>query len=330
MTSSSTSGAFRWGIIGPGKIAKTFAADITTYTSQTVAAVGSRDLSRAQEFATKFGALAYGSYEEVVLADVDAIYVATPHQLHADNSILALRAGKPVLCEKPFAATLQQATEMVKVAREKKLLLMEGMWSRYLPHYAIVRELIANNEIGEVIHIQADHGQYLRPENYIRHHSPESAGGALLDLGVYPISLTTMLLGRPHEIKAVATLTPRGVDDTTSIALRFHSGAHALLTTTFTAKTPCTATIVGSHGVIEISGDFYTPQKIRLQRRGKDEQIFESNYVGHGIREQALYFQRTLEDGRQESEILDLDHSLMVMAMMDEIRQQIGVRYPFE
>ena len=320
----------RWGIIGCGKIARTFARDLTSLTTHRIAAVGSRELEKAERFAEEFGSVPYGSYEELVDADIDAVYVATPHQLHASNSILALNAGKPVLCEKPFAVNAQQAQEMIDAAKKNQKLLMEAMWSRYLPHYQLIRKKISAGELGDLLIINADHGQPLPAEKYYRLHAPELAGGALLDLGIYPLSLAFMLLGKPDQIKAVGTKTESGVDATTSAVLHFPSGAQALINTTLTTKTPCTATIIGTKGRIEIDGDFYTPTSMRWIDLEGTVTEFPRDYQGHGIREQALYFESALKNGKLESEYLPLSESLAIMSAMDEMRRQIGLRYPCE
>ena len=320
----------RWGIIGTGGIARTFATDLTNFTNHQIAAVGSRSLEKAESWATKFGGKPYGSYAELVEADIDAVYVATPHQLHVSNTILALTAGRPVLCEKPFAVNSKEARSMIETAREKDLLLMEAMWSRYLPHYQQVREIVASGELGEIFMVTADHGQPLPAHTHHRLHAPELAGGALLDLGIYPLSLAFMLLGIPDEVKAVGTKTLSGVDATTSAVLHFSSGAQAQINTTLTTKTPCTATIIGTKGRLEIDGDFYTPTSMRVIIPGNSIREIPRNYDGHGIREQALYFERALLEGKIDSELLPLEESLAIMEAMDEIRSQIDLKYPFE
>ncbi len=325
-----SSAGLRWGIIGTGSIARTFAKDLTRFTQHRIVAVGSRTLEKAQDFSANFGAQGFGSYEALVEADIDAVYVATPHQLHAANSILALMAGKPVLCEKPFAVNVTQSESMIEAARSQSLLLMEAMWSRYLPHYRKIREWVANDEIGEIIHVIGDHGQPLPAAKYHRLHAPDLAGGALLDLGIYPLSFAFMLLGRPDSIKAVGTKTRSGVDATTSAVLQFPSGAQGIITTTLVTKTPCAATVIGTKGRIEIDGDFYAPTSMRLIRSGQDPIHVAKEYEGHGLREQALYFERLLTEGKMESDLLPLDESHAIMAAMDEIRRQIDVKYPFE
>lgn len=240
---------FSWGILGPGGIAQAFAKDLTFIEGHTIGAVGSRSLANAQHFANTFGGTAYGSYEELVAdSSIDAIYVATPHPAHHDNVILALNAGKPVLCEKPFAVNAQQAQAMVDAAAKNKVALMEAMWARFLPHYAKVREIVASGVLGPILSIHADHGQRLADQGIARLVDPQLAGGALLDLGIYPISFAHMILGNPTSITSKAVMTDRGVDAQTSMIFSYDNGAQAVLTTTMIEQTPCRALVAGLHG----------------------------------------------------------------------------------
>ena len=320
----------RWGLIGTGGIARAFARDLTRISGHTVAAVGSRSLAKATEFAQQSGGRPYGSYEELVAADIDAVYVATPHPMHAPNSILALNHGKPVLCEKPFAVNARESASMIAAARSNNLLLVEAMWSRFLPHYRKLRELVEQGDLGEIISISADHGQNLPLPKYYRLHAPELAGGALLDLGIYPISFAYYLLGKPQSVVAKAEFTPTGVDSQTSMIFRYDTGAHANLTTTLLAKTPCTATVVGTKGTIFIDGDFYTPTSMRLKKIDGSVIDFPKQYEGHGLREQAIEFAALLQAGKKESDLMSLDDTQSIMETMDEIRAQIELYYPFE
>lgn len=320
----------RWGLIGTGGIARAFARDLTRTTGHTVAAIGSRSIEKAHEFSNQYGGTPYGSYEELVASDIDAVYVATPHPMHAPNTILALEHGKPVLCEKPFAVNARESSSMIATARNKDLLLVEAMWSRFLPHYRKLRELIQQGELGDIISIAADHGQNLPLPKYYRLHAPELAGGALLDLGIYPISFAYYLLGKPQSVIAKAEFTPSGVDSQTSMIFRYDTGAHANLTTTLLAKTPCTATVVGTKGTIFIDGDFYTPTSMRLKKIDGTTVEFPKQYEGHGLREQALEFASLLKDGKKESELMSHADTQSIMETMDEIRSQIDLYYPFE
>ena len=196
---------FRWGIIGTGGIAKAFARDLSYFNSHIVQAVGSRSLEKASDFALEFpSCTAYGSYEELV-ADpmIDAVYIATPHPQHVANTLLALNAGKPVLCEKPFAVNAIEAQAMVAAAISNNVALLEAMWTRFLPHIAQVREILNSGVIGQIVNVEADHGQYLIDHENPRLTEPALAGGALLDLGIYPISFTHLVLGKPKTITAV-------------------------------------------------------------------------------------------------------------------------------
>ena len=320
----------RWGLIGTGGIAHAFARDLARTSGQTVAAVGSRSLEKAKEFTNAHGGTPCGSYEELVTSDIDAVYVATPHPMHAPNTILALKHGKPVLCEKPFAVNARESAAMITAARENNLLLVEAMWSRFLPHYRKVRELVNQGDIGEIISISADHGQNLPLPKYYRLHAPELAGGALLDLGIYPISFAYYLLGKPQSVVAKAEFTPTGVDSQTSMIFRYESGAHANLTTTLLAKTPCTATVVGTLGTIFIDGDFYTPTSMQLKKVDGTIVEFPRQYEGHGLREQAIEFASLLKAGKKESELMSHSDTQSIMETMDEIRAQIDLYYPFE
>ena len=321
---------FRWGVIGTGGIARAFARDLKLAPGHNVVAVGSRSIEKAHEFGTQFGCLGLGSYEALVDADIDAVYVATPHPMHAPNTILALEHGKPVLCEKPFAVNSRESAAMIATAQRNNLLLVEAMWSRFLPHYRRIRELLKAGELGEIISVSADHGQNLPASHFYRLHAPELAGGALLDLGIYPISFAYFILGKPQSITAKAEFTSTGVDSQTSIILRYDTGAHANLTTTLLVKSPCTATVVGTKGTLYIDGDFYTPTSMRLQRVSGEVIEFPNNYAGHGLREQAIEFADLLRAGKMESDLMTHSETQSIMETMDEIRSQINLFYPFE
>lgn len=322
---------FSWGILGPGGIARAFAKDLTYLEGHTVGAVGSRSLINAQVFAHDFGGTAYGSYEELVNdSTIDAIYVATPHPAHHDNVILALNAGKPVLCEKPFAVNAAEAQAMVDTASHNKVALMEAMWARFLPHYAKVREIIASGVLGPILSIHADHGQRLADQNIPRLVDPHLAGGALLDLGIYPISFAHMILGNPLSINSTAVMTNKGVDAQTSMILTYESGAQSVLTTTMIEQTPCRAVVAGLHGWLEIDRTFYNPASMRVILNDGSVTQYPSTYTGHGLREQAESFKQLVQSGKLESEILSWQDTIDIMKTMDAVREQIGLKYPFE
>lgn len=322
---------FSWGILGPGGIAQAFAKDLTFIEGHTIGAVGSRSLTNAQSFAKTFGGTAYGSYEELVAdSSIDAIYVATPHPAHHDNVILALNAGKPVLCEKPFAVNAQQAQAMVDAAAKNKVALMEAMWARFLPHYAKVREIVASGVLGPILSIHADHGQRLADQGIARLVDPQLAGGALLDLGIYPISFAHMILGNPTSITSKAVMTDRGVDAQTSMIFGYDNGAQAVLTTTMIEQTPCRAVVAGLHGWLEIDRTFYNPASMRVILNDGSVTEYPSAYVGHGLREQAESFKQIVQSGAVESKVLTWKDTVDIMKSMDTVRSQIGLKYPFE
>lgn len=322
---------FSWGILGPGGIAQAFAKDLTFLEGHTIGAVGSRSLTNAQNFANTFGGTAYGSYEELVAdSHIDAIYVATPHPAHHDNVILALNAGKPVLCEKPFAVNAKQAQAMVDAAAKNKVALMEAMWARFLPHYAKVREIIASGVLGPILSIHADHGQRLADQGIARLVEPQLAGGALLDLGIYPISFAHMILGNPISITSSAVMTDKGVDAQTSMIFNYDNGAQAILTTTMIEQTPCRAVVAGLDGWLEIDRTFYNPASMRVILNDGTVTEYPSAYTGHGLREQADIFKQIVKSGEVESKILSWKDTVDIMKSMDTIRGQIGLKYPFE
>jgi predicted dehydrogenase len=332
MARTSDTREFRWGILGTGGIARAFARDLSYFNNHLVQAVGSRSIENANNFAVEFpGCSSYGSYEELVTDPmIDAVYVATPHPMHVSNTVLALNAGKPVLCEKPFAVNAHEAQEMVAAARANGVALLEAMWTRFLPHIQKVRELLAENTIGEIISVEADHGQYLIDHGIPRLVEPALAGGALLDLGIYPASFAHMVLGKPAKITASGVLTPKGVDGQTSAIFDYQNGAQAIITTTMITGTPCRATIAGTLGRIEIDRTFYNPAAMRVILNEGTTIEYANNYSGHGLREQAAELERMVHAGEIESPLLSHEQSIEIMQTLDEIRKQIGLRYPFE
>lgn len=323
---------FRWGIIGTGGIARAFAFDLQRVSDHKVAAVGSRSAQKGHAFAAEFADCAsYGSYEELVAdPNIDGIYVATPHPSHVSSTLLALRAGKPVLCEKPFAVNSAQAKLMIDTAREKNLALMEAMWTRFLPHIKKVRQILSEGTIGEVISVEADHGQRLVTLQIPRLMLPEFAGGALLDLGIYPVSFAHMVLGVPAKITASAAFTPEGVDSQTTAIFDYKSGAQAILTANMIAKTPCRAVISGTLGRIEIDRTFYNPAPMRVVLNDESVTEYSNDYQGHGLREQAIEFAHLVRGGKKESSLLSLDETYQIMQSMDKIRELIKLRFPIE
>ncbi|MGH3251311.1 MAG: Gfo/Idh/MocA family protein [Trebonia sp.] len=314
----------RWGILGTGGIAGAFTADLRLTGSGAVVAVGSRGQGSADRFADEFGIPGrHGSYESLV-ADpgVDAVYVATPHPMHRDNAVLALRAGKHVLVEKPFTMNAGQAREVAGVARELGLFAMEAMWTRFLPHMAVIRDWLARGVLGDVVTVTADHGQWFAQDAGFRLFAPELGGGALLDLGVYPVSFASMVLGAPDRIVSVSDPAFTGVDAQTSMLFGYDSGAQAVLTCTLRAKSPTRAAITGRDARIEVEGDFYAPATVTLIPRNGDRVVVESVHEGRGLRHQADEVARRLAAGEVESPLMPLEETISVMETMDTVLAQ--------
>jgi predicted dehydrogenase len=323
---------FRWGILASGGIAQAFARDLSYFNHHIVAAVGSRSQESADSFAAEFpGCTAYSSYEALV-ADptLDAIYVASPHPYHVSNTVLALNAGKPVLCEKPFTINAAEARQMKAAADANGVALMEAMWARFLPHMHKVREILASGILGDIWAVEADHGQRLSDYANPRHWEPSLGGGALLDLGIYPISFAHMVLGVPDKITSSATFTDKGVDASSTVIFDYKSGAQAILTSNMMVSTPCRATICGTLGKIEIDRTFYNPTSMRVIMHDGTTTEYPNEYKGHGLRDQALEFERVVRSGAKSSTILTPDESILIMESLDEVRKQIGLIYPSE
>lgn len=318
------SGPVRWGILGTGGIARTFATDLRLTDSGVVAAVGSRSQASADRFADEFGIPnRHADYESLVAdPDIDVVYVATPHPMHHDNAILALRAGKPVLVEKPFTMNAAEAREVVRVARETGLFAMEAMWTRFLPHVAVVRDWIARGVLGDIVTVTADHGQWFVEDPEFRLFAPELGGGALLDLGIYPVSFASMVLGTPSRIVSLSDPAFTGVDAQTSMLFGYDSGAQAVLTCTLRAKSPTTAAIVGTDARIEIEGDFYAPASVTLLPRVGEPTRVESEHTGRGLRHQADEVAARLAAGDLESPLMPLDETVSIMTTMDTVLAQ--------
>jgi predicted dehydrogenase len=324
----------RWGVLAPGGIANVFADAVHEGTRSRVRAVGSRSVDRAQEYAGRHDVeRAYGSYAELVAdPDVDAVYVASPHSEHHEHALLALRAGKPVLVEKAFTRNLHEADEVLETASAAGLLAAEAMWSRYLPHYDVIRRTVQAGTLGEVVVVDADHGQLLWPDGPARLSQPELAGGALLDLGVYPVSFADHVLGGLDVVTAHGTLTELGVDATTTIEARGPGGGIAHLWCSMAAATSCPARVVGTRARIEVEGRFYNAGS-RLRLVGPDNSVldeFVPPLSTHGFRFEAAEVARALAAGRLETWSMPWAATRRVMAAMDEVRRQVGVVYPGE
>jgi predicted dehydrogenase len=318
----------RWGILATGGIASTFVADLKLLPDAEIAAVGSRSEAAAEAFATAHGIpRAYGSWAQLAAdPDVDVIYVATPHSAHHAASKLCLEAGKAVLCEKPLTLDLAAAEDLVATARERGVFLMEAMWTRTLPAIRRMQELVRAGAIGEVTAVYADFaiGGPIPATHRLR--AKELGGGAVLDLGVYPVTFAHMFLGVPQRIAAIATLSPEGVDENTGMVFGYDSGAVATLHCGIVGGSPVAATVIGTTGRIVIPDGFFSTGGFTIVHDGRSEEVTLPKR-GRGLCYEAEEVMRCLASGRTESELVPLDTTLAVMRILDEVRAQIGVTY---
>ena len=322
----------RWGILATGGIAHAFARDLRT-AGLDLRAVGSRRLEGARAFAEEFDvARVHGSYEALAADDdIDIVYIATPHPMHAENALLLLEHGKHVLIEKPFTLNADQAIAVRDLARAKGLLAMEAMWTRYLPHMIRIREIIESGTLGEIRAVFADHTQRISDDPAHRLNALELGGGALLDLGIYPVSFAWDMLGAPTSIAATARLGGTGADTEVATIFTHASGAVSTTLSSSRAAGPNTAHVVGTEGRIDIDRVWYTPTSFRVTAPdGTVLEEFVSDVEGRGMQFQALAAEETIAGGATDSERLPIDETVAIMETLDAVRRQIGLRYPEE
>ncbi len=321
-----------WGILGTGKIAHKFATGLTVIDDAELVAVGSRTQEGADRFAAEFGApRRHASYEALANdPDVDAIYVSTPHPFHKDNTMLCLKAGKAVICEKPFAINEREAREMIDLAHAKGIFLMEAMWTRYAPAMVKIRELLAQSVIGEVCMINADFGFRTNVNPKGRLFDLALGGGALLDVGVYPLSFASMILGEPSRIVSVGHLGETGADEQNAVLFQYPAGQIAILASASRTNTPNEARIIGTESSIYVPPRFWMPQTLTLSLNGKPDKVFDLPFTGNGYNYEAMEVGRCLRAGELESKIMPHAEIVSLMRMMDAIRTQWGLVYPTE
>ena len=322
---------FRWGILGTGGIAHKFATGLTALSDVEIAAVGSRKQESADKFAAQYNIpRRYASYEALANdPDIDAIYVSTLHNLHCENTLLCLNVGKPVICEKPFAINRDQAQRMVKLARDKKVFLMEAMWTRYLPTLVRTREIIAAGTIGEVRMVTADFGFRTSVNVEGRLFNPQNGGGALLDVGIYPVSLASMLLGTPATISTAAHLGITGVDEQSAYLFGYAGGQIAMLSSATRTNTAHEARIYGTEGRISIP-DWWHARGLTLSVNGKPDEVMDIPFDGNGYNYEAAELARCVRAGKLESDVMPLNETLAIIGTLDAIRAQWGLKYPME
>lgn len=321
----------KWGILGCGKIANKFARDLKLVGDAELAAIASRNAEKLANFSGEFRpAQAFDTYEALVeCADVEAIYVATPHGMHYDHVMLCLRNGKAVLCEKAFALNLAQAREMVEFARKQKIFLMEAFWTKFLPQYEKVMDIIRSGKIGEIKLIQSDFGFKAPEPKAQRLYDPLLGGGSLLDIGIYPVFLAQSILGKPTQVHAFITPYESGVDEQCVMTMKFAGGALAVLSSTFAAETPVEAMIAGTDGRIVMRNRFHNATgTVELVMGREDVQRIDvPGEEGFGYQFEIRHVNDCLRRGLTESPVMTHADTLMLMETLDRIRKVCDVRY---
>ena len=323
----------RWGILGAGSIARKLASDIALVDNAELVAIGSRSKEKAAAFAKEFNIphINY-SYEELAAnVDVDVVYVATPHSHHHENTLMCLENNKAVLCEKAFAVNYRQAKQMADKAKEKNLFLMEAMWTKFLPHYNKMKEVVDSGQLGSISSVLINFG--FRPRTPVpdRLFDPALAGGTILDIGVYNVFIAMSVLGRPDEIEAHMTPAPSGVDEQCSVLFKYNNGAMAQMFSSFVAHLPTEAEINGSAGRLKLTHRFYAPESTLefYPERMDSKQLvpFNNAQNGWGYHHEVRHVCECLENGLKESPVMTLANTLEMMKVLDGIRQKAGIRY---
>lgn len=327
MTKLSQPKTINWGIIGLGSIAHKFATDLLTVEGANLYAVASRSQNKADSFASKYHSnKAYDSYEALVNdKNVDAVYIATPHALHKENTLLCLEHGIAVLCEKPFAMNAQEVEQMIAKAKEKNVLLMEALWTYFLPHYHYILEAIENNTFGKLIKLEADFGFYRAFNNDARLFNKALGGGSLLDIGIYPIFAALSTLGIPKTIGAKATYFDNGADSSCDMVFEYDD-ATAHLKSTLLEDTATEAIFYCEHGTIKINTMFHMPTTITITTEGKEETI-DFNYKTIGYNYETIHFNELLRQGKTESDIMTFEFSKALIKTLDAVRNLINLSY---
>ena len=322
----------RWGIIGPGKISTKFADTVQYLEGSTLQAVASRDRQKAENFGGRFGAKKiYGSYLDLAKdPEVDAVYIGTPHSFHAEQAILCLDHGKAVLCEKPMALSASQVKRMIAASQKNNRFLMEAMWTRFLPATLQAEAWIKSGAIGELKYIRADFGfgAPFQPES--RLYNMHLGGGALLDIGIYPLFLVLFLLGKPSSVNASAQLAPTGADQSCQAIFNFEDGKIATISCTLSCETSTSAEIAGTAGMIHIPTRWYRSHYLSLHPKDKEPLHMHLPHEHNGFEYQARELIRCVQHGLIESPMMSHSFSLQMAETMDEIRKQCGVHYPDE
>lgn len=318
-----------WGIIGLGNIAHKFAADLLLAKDAKLKAVASRNIEKSNLFGQKYQAeRCYNSYEELANdPTIDVIYIATPHVFHYQHTMMCLKAGKHVLCEKAFGMNTQEVESMISEAKQRKLFLMEALWTRFIPITGKLIELVQQKTIGEIKQIRADFGFVgdLNPERRI--YNKELGGGSLLDVGIYPVYLSLLLLGPPQRIQAMAEMTSSQVDQFCAMLFDYPQGEKAVLESSIAVKTPTEAYVFGSEGTIKLHPSFHHSQMLSIYKTHHKTEDIHLKYEGNGYYHEILEVHACLYQGKLESDKMPHSMSLNLIQTLDRIRHKIGLTY---
>ena len=328
MNHSNQHKTIHWGIIGLGNIANKFASDLETLEDATLYAVASRSQIKADKFAKTYQAeKAYDSYEALVEdPNVDAVYIATPHALHKENTLLCLNHGKAVLCEKPFAMNADEVETMIETAQSKKVLLMEALWTYFLPDYQYVLNEIKKERYGKLLKLEADFGFFRAFDGSSRLFKKSLGGGSLLDIGIYPIFAALSTLGVPDSIEADGTFFDNGADSSCKMIFKYRSGTKAYLQSNLLEDLPTEATFQFEKGLVKINRQFHTPTSVSIDFNGKSEtKTFDESTFGYV--HEARHFSKLLREGKTESDIMSFDFSRKLIGLLDEVRDIINLDY---
>lgn len=329
MTKLASKKTINWGIIGLGNIANKFAKDLLTVENAKLYAVASRSLKKATEFAQKYNAnIAYGSYESLAKdSNIDAVYIATPHVFHKENTLLCLENGIAVLCEKPFAMHTEEVEQMIAKAKEKNVLLMEALWTYFLPHYQFVLKELANKTYGNILKLEADFGFKSNHSKTSRVWEKSLGGGSLLDIGIYPIFAALSTLGKPKNIKAQATFTDTKVDSSCDIEFNYNQNVTAILKSSFIEDTITEAVFYCEKGTIKVNTQFHCPTTVTLIDVNGKEKTLDFNYKTIGYNYEIEHFNKLLRNGKTESDIMTFDFSEQLIKVLDDVRNIINLHY---
>lgn len=321
----------KWGILGTGYIARRFASDLKLAEGTELVAIGSRSINSAKQFADEYSVANYfGSYEEVAnCPDVDVVYVATPHTLHYENTLMCLNGNKAVLCEKPFAINKRDTEVMINLAREKKLFLMDALWTKFHPHYLKMLDLVITGELGDVKVVFSNFGYVVTPQHSTRLLDPALGGGSILDIGIYNIFTTLDVLGMPDNVDVKIVATDGGVDEQCSVIFTYNNGAMASLFSSFRTTLATEAEVCGTKARVKLTPDFYTASaNVELYREGGARELLEvGRENGFGYQYEARHVNECLRAGLTESPVVSHNYTLTLMELLDKIRGLAGVKY---